>query len=260
MKPDVSNFVIFGIAAMLVLAIGIILFTLMYQRRMLLHHLEIKAINEKKQHELIQAMVHGEEVERQRIASELHDDIGAELSTVKTFFYKAVQHPEDPSLVIQGKELLDQSIKKIRDISHKLQPSMLHRLGLLVALRSFCEIKNKAGAIKVEFIANGDIPRLRENAELSAYRIVQELFNNLEKHSMATELTLTCQTISNQLNILITHNGNGLTNKQYEQLTYKEGAIGLKNIVNRLQVMNGTINFELRPDHLYEIRLSTEIV
>src|SRR5687768_15823092 len=130
MINNLSSLLLAGIGMMLLLSLGIIFFVILYQRRMLRHQMEIKHINERKQQELLQASIQSEEEERMRIASELHDDVGATLSSIRLFLHKAAQTSENPEMIHQSRALLDESIKKVRDISHKLQPATLQQLGL----------------------------------------------------------------------------------------------------------------------------------
>lgn len=245
---------------MLVLAMGIILFVLMYQRRIITHQLEIKKINEQKQLELIQASIQGEEEERMRIASELHDDVGATLSSVRLFLSAAAQDPSDTDIIHQSKELLDDSIGKIRNISHKLQPSTLYHLGLQTAFQALADMINRSGSVSMEYIPHNALPRLHESIELSAYRIVQELVNNTLKHAAAKAMVLKTAMTTEGLILSLSHNGYGITQEMYQQFIYKKGAIGLKNIVNRLKSVNATIGFFQDGEKWYRIEVVFPVV
>lgn len=245
---------------MLVLAMGIILFVLMYQRRVITHQLEIKKINEQKQLELIQASIQGEEEERMRIAAELHDDIGATLSSIRLFLSAAVQDPSDTDIINQSRDLLDDSIGKIRNISHKLQPSTLYHLGLQTSFQALADMMNKTGTISMEYIAVGNLPRLHESIELSAYRIMQELINNTLKHAGARALVLETELLDSGLRLALAHNGAGITQDMYQQLIYKKGAIGLKNIVNRLKSVNATITFSHENEKWYHVEVIFPVI
>src|ERR1044071_1744828 len=238
---NLDTLIIIGIAAMLALAMGVILFVVMYQRRVIRHQVELKRIEEQKELELIQAGIQSEEQERMRIATELHDDVGATLASARLFLHQK-DVPVDEAAIQQSKELLDESIQKIRSISHKLQPSTLQHLGLQTSLQSLSEIISKTGVVKVIYIKLHDLPRLDAQLELSAYRIVQELMNNCIKHANAKNITLQTDT-NGELKIKLSHDGTGLLQQDYEELIYKKGAIGLKNIVNRLKSVIASITF-----------------
>ena len=253
---NLISLIAIGIVAMLLLALGIIFFVVLYQRRVIRHQHEIKKIQELKQQELINASIQGEEQERMRIASELHDDVGATLSSVRLFLHSASRHPEDPDIIHQSKELLDDSIQKIRDLSHQLQPATLQRLGLQISLESHADIINRAGNVRMQYSCEKELPRLDENTEMSIYRVVQELTNNILKHANASMIRLETNVTPLLLTVGLVHNGDGLTNEQYQELIYKKGAIGLKNIVNRVQSIGADINFAHTDDHIYEIAIS----
>jgi two-component system NarL family sensor kinase len=255
---DLSLLVVCGIIAMLTLVGGIILFVVMHQRRVINHQLEVKSINEQKQQELTLASIQGEENERNRIASELHDDVGATLASVRLFLHAASNNPSDLAIIGQTKELLDESIKKVRSISHELQPSTLQRLGLQTSLQSLAENISAPGIMSMLYQPTGTLPRMDDNTELAVYRIIQELVNNVIKHSEATTIHLKTLVADDNLNVILAHNGVGLTEEMYRDLIFKKGAIGLKNIENRLKAINGAIQF-LKEEDIYMTIITTNI-
>lgn len=242
MDTSLITLIVIGIAAMLVLALGVIAFVVMYQRKVINHQVELERINKAKQQELLQASIQSEEEERARIASELHDDIGATLSSVRLFLLNAASEAPHEYLDV-SKQLLDDSIGKLRDISHKLQPATLFHLGLQLSIQSMADVINKSGTMHMEYIAINDVERLDSNIELSVYRILQELINNNLKHANATQITITTDRQPNELIVTLAHNGAGLTQENYEGMIYKKGALGLKNIENRIKSINANIYF-----------------
>lgn len=225
---------------MLLLAMGIIMFFILYQRKIIRHQLELKSINEQNQLQLTQAAIDGEEEERRRIASELHDDVGATLSSIRLFLHKADTKPE---LLTDSRQLLDETIQKVRNLSHQLQPDVLNRLGLQSALESYTGTMLKTGAINIQYNPIESLPRLDGKIELSVYRIVQELVNNILKHSRSTFVTIDTTVADGNLKLTLKHDGEGLTDETFNQLLYKKGSIGLKNIVNRVTSINADITF-----------------
>jgi two-component system NarL family sensor kinase len=245
-----------GITVMLLLGAGIILFVILYQRRVIAHQETLKKINEQNEIDLIQAAIRSEEDERSRIATELHDDVAATLATARLFLYKGKDAGFDEERINQSKDLLDDSIRKLRNISHKLQPSMLQHLGLELSLQSLIETLNKSGNIRAEYIAQSELAEVPESVGLSTYRIAQELITNILKHAQSTSITLYGGTVDNAIVLTFIYDGYGLTNDMYQQLIYKKGSTGLKNIVNRLKSISAAIRY-YREDELYktEVRI-----
>lgn len=253
------SLIIIGIGAMLLLAFGIVFFIVLYQRRVIRHQQEIKEINDKKQQELIQASIQGEEEERMRIAAELHDDVGAMLSSVRLFLHAAARKDMDPTIITQSKELLDDSIRNIRNISHKLQPALLQQLGLQASLESFATMISNSANIQMSFFSRNPLPRFTDGIELSIYRIIQELTSNIIRHSEATAITVEIMPPATYLETVVIHNGKGLTDEMYQELLHKKGSIGLKNIMNRLKTINASISFTKISDAQFSTVIRTPL-
>lgn len=256
---NLVSYILIGIAAMLCLAIGIILFVILYQRRVINHQIQMRAFNQQKQLELMQASVRSEEQERMRIASELHDDVGATLSSIRLFLHQAERNPGNTGLIRQSKELLDESIQKIRDLSHQLQPGTLQYLGLPRALQSLAEMITRSGSVQLELVQQEQWEDLQPDIALSVYRIIQELVNNCIKHSDATWIRLLLHVQDGCDAISLAHNGHGLTEQGYQEQLLKKGAIGLKNIETRLKSANIRLVFQEMKDEIYTVTLRLPI-
>ena len=237
-----SSLAITAISTMLIMAFGIIFFVVMYQRRVIKHQEDINKINRQKELELVQAAVRGEEEERTRIAAELHDDVGATLASVKLFMRGQDKGADNPPGFSQSKELIDETIDKVRGLSHRLQPAVLKQFGLDAALKSFFDSFKNTGNINIDYTPQ-KLPRIDDNKELAAYRIIQELVNNTIKHANATFIACYCKDVDKSIAVYFTHDGTGLTESTFQELLYKKDAIGLKNIITRLKAVNGTISF-----------------
>jgi two-component system, NarL family, sensor kinase len=259
---NTATIVILGVSAMLLMAMGIIMFVILYQRRVIQSQIEIEKINREKQQEMMNASIQSEEQERMRIAAELHDDVAPTLASVKLYLSAAAMQPtetERSDFVLRSKALLDDSLQKIRDIAHKLQPSTLYYLGLQVSLQALADIIDRSGSIAVTYTTQQELPRLNENTELSLYRVTQELTNNIIKHANARKISIETALAGNEVNLVISHDGTGITQQLYEELIYKKGAIGLKNIVTRLKSIAGTIHFEQVSVSLFTITIQAPI-
>lgn len=254
--------VILGVSAMLLMAMGVIMFVVLYQRRVIQSQIEIERINREKQQEMMNASIQSEEQERMRIAAELHDDIAPTLASVKLYLSAALlkeNETDRDGFMLQSKTLLDESLQKIRDIAHKLQPSTLYYLGLQVSLQALADMINNSGGLEVTYTAKHPLPRFHENTELSLYRVTQELINNIIKHAHAHLVAIETSIADGQVYLTISHNGTGITQQLYEELVYKKGAIGLKNIVTRLKSIEGAIHFEQVSVSLFTITIQAPI-
>jgi two-component system, NarL family, sensor kinase len=250
-----TSLIIVGVAVMLALAAGIVSFVFIYQRRIINHQLQLKEFNRKKQVDLMQASIRSEEEERMRIAAELHDDVGATLASVRLMLGQA-ERRQDISMIAEAKSLLDESIQRVRNISHQLQPGTLQYLGLQKSLQSLAEMLSRTGHMKVSFVAGENWQALAPATELALYRIVQELLNNITKHAAAQTVELRTEVNVGAATIRLSHNGEGLTDQSYHELLYKKGAIGLKNIENRIKSIGAAISFPKPNDGLYTVVLS----
>lgn len=238
-----ASLAITTIITMLVLASGIIFFVVLYQRRVIKHQQELNELNRQKELELVQASVQGEEEERTRIASELHDDVGATLASVKLFLNSQDKEFGDRPVFVQSRALIDDTINKVRSLSHRLQPAVLKQFGLDAALKTFFESFSATAQLKVVYHP-AELPRMAEDKELAVYRILQELMNNAIKHSGADSINCRCAADREYFITSFSHNGKGLTESDFNEQLYKKDAIGLKNITTRLKSVGGSISFE----------------
>lgn len=249
MEQTIIRLVLLGIATTMLLAVALILFFVFYQKRRAAHLQQLEIINQQREKELTEAAIKAEEEERGRIAGELHDDVGAMLASVKLNVHQAEEDGQGSDAFQQSHKLIEDTIDRVRKMSRSLQPAMLQHLGLVKALRSFFDMFATSSAIAIHYDAT-PLPDMDENKALGIYRIVQELVNNTLKHAHAKDIWLQHEAAPDALIFRFTHNGQGITEERFQEYTYKKDATGLKNIVNRLKVLNGSIHFE-QNDNLY---------
>jgi two-component system, NarL family, sensor kinase len=242
------DLVTIGIFAMLILVVSIIIFIVYHQKRITVIHLQ-------KEKELTEAAIQAEEDERSRIAAELHDDVGAMLASVRLYLNLAAKQPDNVNAFQQSRVLIDETIDKVRSMSRSLQPAMLQHLGLQKTLVSFFNIFNNSGVISIQY--NGEeLPQLKDNVALGIYRIIQELVNNTLKHAHATHIWVRHTVASGGvLKFHFSHNGEGIAEEHFQEYIYKKDATGLKNIINRLKVLNGSISFD-NDEKVYNVVIS----
>jgi len=256
---DIAVLIAVCFLVMVFLASGIVVFAMFHQRKVLNHQLKLIELAEQKQKELLDASIEAEENERMRISSELHDDVGAALATLKLVLNRGIKS-DNKELLDTSEELLDSTFQKVRSISHKLQPGNLQQFGLQVAIGSMAEIINKTEELVIDFVPNHSLPRLEFSVELGFYRILQELLQNLIKHAKVEVVRIESFIEANRFILIVKHNGNGIDNEQFEKLLFKSEGIGLKNILNRVNGIRGSINFTRgNDDYNYHILISVNL-
>lgn len=246
---ETSTFMIISIVAMFVMAIAVILFVVKYQHNIIRHHVELREIHAQKELEILTASIQGEEEERKRIASELHDDIGATLSSAKLFL-DATNGEINIERLATSRSLIDESLERMRSISYKLQPASLITLGLHSAIKRIIHLLDKSGKLSSSLVVSENFPRLESYTELHIYRILQEVITNITKHSKAKRLDIDMRAESH-LNIKISHDGEGLTDQRFDELKNRSTGSGLANITNRLRILKGGITFYKESNNYY---------
>ena len=214
-------------------------------------------LRSKAQENTINATINGQELERKKIASFLHDNISALLSSAGMHLHAHILQNQPPSQeIIKTKAILEQAHDQVRDLSHELMPSLLAQFGLFHALNDLCE-KNSNSILDFKFTCSVDQhTRYDEDFEMKIYFIIMELLNNIIKHSDAQEAKLTLKESNNSLLIHIIDNGKGFDSKKFHTL---EG-YGINQIKARLSNLNGTIDINSKINLGTAIKISVPIV
>jgi len=185
-------FLFAAVIGMLILAVAIIFFFLIYQKRLSDQQEKIKTLEIEYQKELLKAILEAQESERKRIASDLHDSVGSNLSAIRLYLNQLKQEDQSDYFDNVKKEttgMIDLTIENVRSITRNLLPSSLEQFGLIAALEDLCRRINELDNLKVRFQCQED-RRLPPSAEIALYRVVQELINNTLKHAQAEHITV----------------------------------------------------------------------
>lgn len=245
MEPARVDFIImFSIATavMLLLAFSIILFVIFYQKRILSEQLKRQVMEVEYQQKMLQAALESQEKERSRLASDLHDSVGAMLSTIRLTLHPLVKAGNGDSLD-QTKQLLDETIETVRRISRDLLPTSLEKFGLSHAIKEMCERIQLSGIIDVKISETGTPIEMDKKREVLVYRIAQEMISNTVRHSKANWLHV--QLVwSETLQLIIQDNGEGFAYKGFKekQTSYKPG-LGLYNIETRVSLLGANLEY-----------------
>lgn len=192
-----------------------------------------------------------QEMERKRIASDLHDDLGQCLALLKLQIRNIQKNllPKQDDLINECENLLkytNQLIEKVRTLSHGLTPGMLDDIGLTASLKSLIKGFSKYAYIYIEKdIANIDklFPPL---SEITIYRIFQEILTNIEKHSEADFVKIVVAKDNDFVSFMIEDTGKGFDLERINVKYPNQGGLGLASIKERLQMLGGRIEIKSR--------------
>lgn len=178
-------------------------------------------------------LLDAEEAERRRIAQDLHDSVNQKLAVMQMYLSSVNKHAD---AIDKTKSILEDSIIEIRDISKKLYSSDLES-GLLYAIERLCEQNNLVNdsVILSNSCDNFDETVISRNNKLIVYRVIQELVNNANKHSNASQIDIAVKTIDNKIIVIVRDNGKGFDIKFAEN---SEG-MGLKSVRKRIEDIGG---------------------
>jgi signal transduction histidine kinase len=245
---------ILGTFIMLTIAIIVISFVVIHgkkyqQQQRLLCNLEFT-----RQQDVFKAVVRTQEEERSRIASSIHDSIGAELSMLKLnlskYAYFLKKSSFDSSSLVADITALDNTILELRSICRDLYPISLMNYGFIKTFEELMSRINTAASITCKYkinIQEEDIfPDL--NLKLNLLRIIQEIVNNLIKHAGCTYLDIGFILLKSDLNIVFNHNGQGFNNKEATRALEDGKGLGLFSINNRIELMEGKIDYLGKPN------------
>ncbi|MGB0933152.1 MAG: sensor histidine kinase [Lishizhenia sp.] len=251
-----------GSCSMLVMVVVIIFFTYTYQAKIKQKEENIKAVQGLLKEEELKAtyaLLEGQDNERLRIAQDLHDGLGAQLSVIKIYtdlLQQGSPTKKQQDLIQKQNIAIVEAIKNIRFISHNLSNSVLAHFGLKKALKSLTESLNSTKTISItthtSFVCEPNLEISR-----TIYQIIQELFNNTIKHADATQITVELSVFKDALSLILVDNGTGFNTAETNP------GLGLKSIRLRVKKLKGDFSIDSNPKTgttvIIEIPFSNEV-
>lgn len=188
------------------------------------------------------------EVERRRIARELHDGVVNNLASLAiTIFSLSKQVPQDDNTLKQKMiDVHDQAMgltENVRNLSHLLHPAPLEHFGLLAAIRTAVQDFRDKHRIDVELYLDDSLRSISPEADICIYRIVQECLHNVARHANASNVLISLRQMENDVELIISDNGVGFDRKKA-----KNGdGLGLVSIQERLDGLGGKLAIDSLP-------------
>lgn len=193
----------------------------------------------------LNAVLEGQEEERRRIARELHDGLGQTLTAIK-LNYQALEGKITGQEQLQDfrklESMLDSANSEVRSISHQMMPKELEQFGLIAAVEGTLKLILENTPLQYSFEHSGFRERIGSQGELVLFRVLQELVNNVIKHSHADMLNVRLLKHANHAVLNVSDNGIGFDVHKHE----KKG-IGLLNIAGRIDGIKGHLHYESEP-------------
>jgi signal transduction histidine kinase len=199
-------------------------------------------------------IIEAQENERRRIAGELHDSLGADLTAIKFalehHMNRMVSEPVDSQRISLKRiiDLVQKTTEEARRISTDLRPSVLDDLGILAAARSMLrQFQTVHPKIRIESrldIREADVP---DSLKIVIYRLFQEALNNAFKHSGANAVWARLTKSDERLEWMVRDNGTGFDVEEHISDSGETGSLGLSGMRERIELSNGIFNLESEP-------------
>lgn len=202
--------------------------------------------------QLMRQVLAAAEGERRRVARELHDQTGQALVSLIAGFGAlegAGRLPEQTTRLSELRQIAEQTLAEVHDLSRTLRPAALDELGLVSALQRHCEaFGSRLGLIaECEVVGLNVGMRLPDEVEVAVYRIVQEALTNATRHGRARSVHVLLQRRDGALLAVIEDDGRGFDTSEWRATSRHQRRMGLLGIEERAALLGGTLRIESHP-------------
>lgn len=257
-ETNLKELIFGGVFVVLLLAISIVVFFVVYQKRLLTERLRLQALESDYQRQLLSSSVEVQEKERMRIGQDLHDEIGSSLSAIKMLIGQIeATNDEGEALISTINQGLGNTINDVRNIANNLYPSVLAKFRLPDALRYLANLLSMGSSVVIELITDHSF-NLSSEYELAVYRIVQELANNALKHANANHLLIRVTSADNYLFLLVKDDGGGFDANKVRDL--KQSGIGLKSVQTRISILQADLHIMSESDQGTTVEIKIPLI
>jgi signal transduction histidine kinase len=200
----------------------------------------------------LRRVVAGQEVERRRLARELHDETGQALTSI-LLGLRAVEDAGGAN-VDELRALVVATLQDVRRLAVQLRPKALDDFGLVAALERLVQTFSESSGINTELEANIGEERLPSDVETTIYRIVQEALTNIVKHADATSVSILVVRRDALVTAVIEDNGRG-----FDPATERDDSLGLEGMRERVELHDGRLTIEAAPGSGTTLRIEVPL-
>ncbi|HEU5207060.1 MAG TPA: GAF domain-containing protein [Gaiellaceae bacterium] len=194
----------------------------------------------------VRRVVEAQELERTRLARELHDETGQALTSIllglKSLDDRAVGD-DDRVAVGELRELVVSTLQSVRRLAVELRPAALDDFGLVPAIERLRDVVEEQGGISVDVQSNLGDQRLPSDTETALYRIVQEAFTNVLKHAAASRVSVRLHRSGAGVTLVFHDDGRG-----FDPTGVRDGSLGLVGMRERVALLGGRLTIESSED------------
>lgn len=188
---------------------------------------------------IIDAMIEGQEKERQLIAQDLHDNLGSMLASLRLNFenLRSQTAQENNPLFEKADGLINDAYQNVRRLAHAKNSGVIADRGLIPALKILAEKTSVPKKFEIEIQSFGMNSRLDLTLEIMVFRAIQELVTNCIKHASASKVLISLTQHQNEITIIVEDNGKGFAKNINE-------GMGLSNIRKKIKSYGGTFDID----------------
>ncbi len=202
---------------------------------------KVTTLKQEQELDLIKATLEGQDVERKRIAQELHDSIGGNLAGIKL---QLASLEDDSKKLKPIAQQLDETYQLVRDISHTLIPEKFKTNKFTQLIREYVNSITKTGELKIGFHPYPEklVNDIDEKIQIELFKVIQESMTNTIKHAHANRVDIHLSIINNELSLLFEDDGKGF------DVSKISNGLGFENIKSRTDELRGTFHIDSLPN------------
>jgi signal transduction histidine kinase len=187
------------------------------------------------------ALLEGQELERKRLARELHDETGQALTSILLGLKQLEKRVgEEPLAAVR--ELVGSALENVRNLTIELRPPVLDDFGLGPALERLASMVGSRSGLDIQLGIGPPVTPLAPELETALYRIIQEALTNIVKHARARSVSIVVTSRESSVRAVIEDDGVG-----FELTAVRAGALGLVGMRERVLLFDGTLDLQSAP-------------